>query len=73
MFEDALDSKTAELPCPGCGHKTKKTFKWLKSNTQFTCVCGKQIHIDQSQFKSELAKVEKSLADLDKTLKNLFK
>lgn len=68
-----LDSTEIEIPCENCSHKTKKSIGWIKSNKDFTCSCGTKITIDASQFKSEIAKVEKSLAELQKTLKSFGK
>lgn len=68
-----LDSQEIEIPCKNCSRKTKKSIGWIKSHKDFTCACGTHITLDASQFKSEIAKVERSLASLQKTLKNFGK
>jgi hypothetical protein len=68
-----LDSAEIELPCENCGRKTKKTIGWVKSNRGFTCGCGTRINIDASKFKGEIAKVEHSFGDIQRTLRNLGK
>jgi hypothetical protein len=68
-----LDSTEIEIPCENCSSKTKKSIGWIKSHKEFTCACGTKITLDASQFKSEIAKVEKSFADLQKTLKSFGK
>jgi len=68
-----LDDSTIELPCENCGRVTKKTIGWIKRNTQFAWACGTPIHLDTSQFKREIAKVDRAFADLRNTLKKLNK
>lgn len=68
-----LDSAEIEIPCENCARKTKKSIGWIKSHNNFTCTCGTIITIDANQFKTEFAKVEKSIATLQKTLKNFGK
>ena len=72
-MKNAFDDKPIDLPCPTCGQKNAKTLKWVAANNQFTCKCGQVVTFDNSQFKSEYNKAKKSLADLEKTLKNLGK
>lgn len=64
-----LDQAEIEIPCENCGRKTKKSIGWIKTQSQFTCACGTRINIDASQFKSEMAKVDRSFASLQNTLK----
>ena len=61
-----LDNADIEIACKSCNKKTSKTVGWIKQNTSFTCNCGSTINIDSSQFRSEIAKIEKSLKDLFK-------
>ena len=68
-----LDSTEIEIPCENCSRKTKKSIGWIKSHKDFTCSCGTKITLDASQFKTEIAKVEKSFAALQKTLKSFGK
>ncbi len=68
-----LDSAEIEIPCKACGGKTKKSIGWIKGNKEFTCACGIKVTLDASQFKSEISKVEGSLADLKSALKQFDK
>lgn len=68
-----LDKAEIEIPCGNCGHKIKKSIGWIKSNREFNCSCGTKIKIDAEQFKTEIAKAEKSFSDLQRTLKNFGK
>ena len=68
-----LDSAEIEIPCQKCGSKTKKSIGWVRAHSEFTCACGATTTLDASQFKSEIAKVERSLADLQRTLKQFGK
>lgn len=67
-----LDDAEIEIPCD-CGRKTKKTIGWIKRHTQFTCDCGTKITLHANQFKGEIAKVERSFADMQRALKKLGK
>jgi lysyl-tRNA synthetase class I len=64
-----LDKAEIEIPCEKCRRKTKKTIGWVKSNSRYKCLCGIEIKVDASQFKSEIAKVERSLLSLQNTLR----
>lgn len=64
-----LDRAEIDIPCTNCGRKTKKAIGWLKMNRQFRCMCGTDIHLDTSQFRSEIAKVDGAHASLLRSLK----
>lgn len=68
-----LDNEEIEIPCENCGRKSKKSIGWIKGHTEFSCACGTRIRLQASQFKSEIAKVERSLADVQRSLKNFGK
>jgi hypothetical protein len=59
-----LDNSEIEIPCDNCGRKTKKSIGWIKSHRVLPCVCGTRIKLYTGQFKSDIAKVERSLTDL---------
>jgi uncharacterized Zn finger protein len=59
-----LDSSEIEIPCENCGRKTKKSIEWIKSHRVLACTCGTRMKLNTSQFKSDIAKVERSLTDL---------
>lgn len=68
VFED----HELSIPCPQCGHETKKTIGWLKSNSEFTSAgCESMININADELFSGLDKVEKSLSDFKDTLRKL--
>ncbi|MEA3641875.1 MAG: hypothetical protein VBE63_18340 [Lamprobacter sp.] len=64
-----FDTTEIEIPCENCCRKIKKSIGWIKSHRQLTCGCGATIILDTNQFKTEIAKVERSLADLKRALK----
>ncbi len=66
-----LDSAELQIPCEKCGRKTKKSIGWIKSHNRLTCGCGAEIVLDASQFKTEIAKVERSLSSLQGAFKKL--
>lgn len=62
-MKSALDSQTIEIPCPHCGKKTSQTIARLKMNPHLTCPsCRGGIDVDATQMRTEIAKIEKSLA-----------
>ena len=72
-MKNLLDGSEIEILCENCRRKTKKTIGWIKTHNKFTCGCGTEITLDANQFRSEIAKVERSLADLEATFKQLAK
>lgn len=69
----SVDSHELELPCAKCGRKTKKSIGWIKTNNSFVCACGTTIRLDADQFRGEIAKVDKAIADLEHTIKSFGK
>ncbi|MEN9375983.1 MAG: hypothetical protein RL710_1140 [Pseudomonadota bacterium] len=68
-MKNLLDDQTIELACPNCSRKFKERIGKLKTNPKLTCTgCSTVISIDANQLRSEIAKVDKSLADLQRTL-----
>lgn len=68
-MKTTLDSQVIEIPCPHCGHKLKESIGKLKTNPKLTCSkCRGVVSIDANQMRAEVAKVEKSLAQLSRTL-----
>lgn len=68
-----IDSQEIDIPCENCSRKTKKSIGWIKSHNDFTCACGAHIKIDANKFKTEIANVDRSIASLQKSLKNIGK
>ena len=66
-----LDDAPLGVPCAKCGAETQKTFGWLKANQHLTCSCGFTIVIDDHQVRESLGKVDRSLDDLRKSLRDL--
>ncbi|CDM59914.1 hypothetical protein LPU83_pLPU83a_0073 (plasmid) [Rhizobium favelukesii] len=65
MFEDV----EINIPCPGCGQKTKKSVAWLKANKQFTCDgCSNAVTVDAEKLFAGIKKADKTLADFRKKL-----
>jgi hypothetical protein len=68
-----LDKEEIDITCTKCNRKTKKNIGWIKNNREFTCTCGTLIHLDTSQFKNEISKIESAYANLQNTFKKLSK
>ncbi|MER9188634.1 hypothetical protein [Mesorhizobium australicum] len=65
MFEKA----EIGIPCPKCRHKTNKTIAWIKAHHEMVCAgCGSTIGLEKKELISGLDKVDKSVAELRKTL-----
>lgn len=58
------------LPCPACGHETKKTFGWIKSHNEFICPCGMTVKLDREQMLRDIAPLEDAWRKLEQTIKN---
>lgn len=73
-MKSMLDSQAIAIPCPNCGHKLSQTIGKLKTNPELTCPkCSNRFKVDATDMRREVAKVEKSLADLQRTLGKLGK
>lgn len=59
-----LDNQLLDIPCQNCRHVTKKSIGWVKTNCQFTCVCGTKIILDTDQFRRQIADLERRLGKL---------
>jgi hypothetical protein len=66
-----LDKTPLELACPSCGRKVRTTIGAARRSPKLCCPNGHEIEVDASQFDRELKKVDRSLADLEKSLKRL--
>ena len=73
-MKEALDSHRIEFPCPHCGGKLGQNVGKIKAQDNMTCRhCGRAFTVDASQFKREIASLEKALGELGKTLGRLGK
>lgn len=73
-MKSLLDNQIIELACPHCAHKLKERIGKLKTNPTLTCTgCHQAIVVRADQLRNEIAKVEKSFADLQRTLGRLGK
>lgn len=69
-----LDDSPIELTCPGCGHKFKERIGKLKTNPKLPCPsCRLEISIEADSLNAAVKKVDKSMADLRKTLDSFGK
>ncbi|KDB53923.1 hypothetical protein X805_04770 [Sphaerotilus natans subsp. natans DSM 6575] len=68
-----LDDHKIDIPCPSCGRKRAETIRKLKTNPKLTCVCGTVIDVDAKQLTAGLKGFEKSIADLERTLRRIGK
>lgn len=64
-IEKAVSNQELSIPCPRCGHETKKTVAWLKRNETFTCEkCESVVAPDSKKLFAAIKKAEKLAADL---------
>ena len=69
-----LDNQAIEFTCPQCTHKFKEGLGKLKTNPTLTCSgCGQRIVIQADQLGQEITKVDKALAELQRTIGRLRK
>jgi hypothetical protein len=66
-----LDKTSLEIDCPSCGRKVKTTVGDARRSPTLRCPSGHEVEVDASQFDRELKKVDRSLADFEKSLKRL--
>lgn len=67
-----LDKETIKLPCPHCRREVAQTIGQLKLNPKLTCeACRQDFSVDAHQLRAAIQKIEKSLADLQRTLGRL--
>ncbi len=66
LMKSPLDHVTISIPCK-CGTKTDKTIGWIKSNTEFVCICGITIPLNSDYFTLKIADVKNMLADYKKS------
>lgn len=66
-----LDRAPLEIDCPSCGRKVKTTVGSARRSPKLRCPSGHEIEVDASQFDRELKKVDRSFADLERSLKRL--
>lgn len=73
-MKNMLNTQSIELACPHCGHKFSETIGKLKTNPKLTCTrCKGGINVDANHMRTEIAKVEKALEQLGRTLGNIGK
>lgn len=73
-MKSVLDSQSIELACPNCARKFTETIGKLKTNPRLTCRgCGGAISIHADDLRREIAKVDKALADLGRSVRRLGK
>lgn len=66
-----LEDFEIQITCRQCGATTKKPIKWIRTHDELLCGCGEHIALNAAQFKSEIAKIAKALADFERSLKSL--
>lgn len=68
----SLDKETITFPCPHCRHEVAQTIGQLKLNPKLTCrACQKAFSVDANQLRTAIQKIEKSLADLQRSFGRL--
>ena len=67
-----FDSSVVKIPCPKCGHEQPQSIGWLKSHNELICAsCGNKVAIDNREFIRIFEEMEKALADLRGTIRDL--
>ena len=66
---DLFDSHPVDIPCPKCGHQIKERLGRLKNDAQLTCPgCQSRISSDAKGLRDGLESVDKSLAELKRSI-----
>lgn len=74
MVDLSVDRAELEIPCPKCGHKTKRSIGSLKRDPNIDCAgCGVSFGVDLTEFNKGIRKVEEQLEALKKSLKGFGK
>lgn len=73
-MKSVLDNESADLTCPQCGHKFRERLGKLKTKNHITCAaCKVEIPVDANQIRRLLQKIDKSAADLNRSVGRIFK
>lgn len=68
--------ETVELPipCPKCGHQTKKSIAWIKANDKFVCAgCGSTVNVQAEQLLAGLKQLDETIDDLRRKIRDINK
>lgn len=57
-----LDQQEVTITCDGCRRRTVQSYRWLKSNAQFTCTCGDDVDLRTQRLRRLLAGLEEEAA-----------
>ena len=69
-----FDDHSVTLTCPNCGCENAKTIGWIKTHNQFQCSgCQGTVRVEADQARKELARVDKAVDDLRRSLRGLGK
>lgn len=69
-----LDDSAIDIACPKCARKRKEKIGKLKTNPKLTCLgCGTVIQIEADELRKAIDQVDRSLADLKRSLGKLGK
>lgn len=64
-----LEKAKIGVPCPKCGHETKKSIAWIEANDDFVCSkCGSVVAVESEKLLATIKKAEQSLAKFRKSL-----
>lgn len=69
-----FDTQKAQFGCPSCGKPVSEKLGRLKENPTLNCPhCHKPFTVDAKGLRDRLKSVDKAVADLTRTVKNLGK
>ena len=69
-----LDDQSLDFPCGKCGKKISEKIGRLKRNPDLTCpACGTVISVNADELRRGINSVQKTLDDLGRKLKGMFK
>lgn len=69
MAKTGFDAFEIDVPCPACGHKTKKSLRWLNANREMDCAgCGATVGLDNEELRAGIQRANKALDEFRRKL-----
>jgi predicted RNA-binding Zn-ribbon protein involved in translation (DUF1610 family) len=61
-----LDQQMLTIVCDSCRRKMEKSYRWVKSNSEYACTCGETTNLRSDRYRKMLANLEAEAAKQDK-------